>query len=108
MYQAFMLFIRRTIGIVLLLIGLIGLFIPLVPIWMSLIPGIALLGAKDPLIRSLHLKWLRILKSIKHHKTPWIRHIGLMTYTAYRRMQQTAGTIMERWAHYTTKRSPEM
>lgn len=56
MYQAFMLFIRRTIGIVLLLIGLIGLFIPLVPIWMSLIPGIALLGAKDPLIRSLHLK----------------------------------------------------
>lgn len=99
---------QRIIGGMLLGTGLVGLFIPFVPIWMLIIPGIALLGHHDPMVRSLHLTALRLIKSIKQHKSPWIRTIGRMSYDAYRQMRHVAATILERWRRYTTKRPPEI
>lgn len=100
--------IKRIIGIILLGVGLVGLFIPFVPIWMLLIPGIALLGHNDPMVRSLHLTALRLIKSGKQHKSPWVRTIGDMTYAAYRQMRQFAGSILVRWRRYTHNNTPEM
>lgn len=93
--------LQRIIGTIVLCIGLVGLFIPFVPIWMLIIPGIALLGRNDPLIRTLHLTGLRLIKSIKGHKIPWIRRIGCMTYAAYRRMRSMVGQMLARFTHHT-------
>jgi hypothetical protein len=100
---------QRIIGTIVLCIGLVGLFIPLVPIWMLIIPGIALLGHNDPLIRTLHLTGLRLIKSIKGHKIPLIRRIGCMTYDAYRRMRSMVGQMLARFTHHTqdAPRSPK-
>jgi hypothetical protein len=100
---------QRIIGTIVLCIGLVGLFIPFVPIWMLIIPGIALLGRNDPLIRSLHLTALRLIKSVKQHKSPWIRTIGRMTYDAYRRMRRMTSQMLTRFTEHTrdVTRSPK-
>ena len=99
---------KRIIGSMLFGIGLVGLFIPFVPIWMLLIPGIALLGHNNPIVRSLHLTALRLIKSGKQHKSPWVRKLGDMTYAIYRQMRQVAAAILERWRRSIPKRLPEI
>lgn len=92
---------QRIIGTIVLCIGIVGLFIPFVPIWMLVIPGIALLGRNDPMIRTLHRTGLRLIRSLKGHKTPWIRRIGRMIYDAYRRMQDMMRPMLARLTHNT-------
>ena len=100
---------QRVIGTIVLCIGIVGLFIPFVPIWMLVIPGIALLGRNDPLIRTLHLTGLRLIKSIKGYKTPWIRRVGRMTYDAYRHMRGMTSHMLARFTGDThdVRRSPK-
>lgn len=115
MYLPVILLIRRIFGAILVIIGILGLLLPVMPGWPLLIPGIALLGSKDPLIRYLHLLVLKVLKFVKTRKTPWIRNIGERGYDAYRRARAVIGPAilrfeqnLERWLNYTPKRPPEL
>ncbi|MFZ9858992.1 MAG: hypothetical protein ACO3F2_11745 [Roseiflexaceae bacterium] len=115
MYLPVILLIRRIIGAILVIIGILGLLLPIMPGWPLLIPGIALLGSKDPLIRYLHMVVLKVLKFVKSRKTPWIRNLGERAYEAYRRTRDIVGPpilrfehTLERWLKYTPKRPPEI
>ena len=48
MYLPMLMLIRRIIGAFFLLLGIIGLLMPILPGWPFLVPGIALLGSRDP------------------------------------------------------------
>ena len=54
MYLPLLLLVRRIIGAICVVIGIIGLLMPILPGWPFLIPGIALLGPRDPILRTLH------------------------------------------------------
>jgi len=51
MYLPLLLLVRRIIGAICVVIGIIGLLMPVMPGWPFLIPGIALLGPRDPILR---------------------------------------------------------
>ena len=113
MYLPILMLIRRIIGGILVIVGIIGLLMPIMPGWPLLIPGIALLGSKDPLIRYLHLAILKVLKFLRSRKTPWLRRSGEQLYEAYKRTRDiVAPAIMraeeriERWIGYTPKGPP--
>ncbi len=113
MYLPLLILIRRIIGGILVIVGIIGILMPILPGWPLLIPGIALLGSKDPLIRYLHMAVLRVLKFLRSRKTPWIRDSGERLYEAYKRTRDIvapaiirAENTIERWIGYTPKDPP--
>jgi len=106
--------IRRIIGAFFLILGIIGLLMPILPGWPFLIPGIALLGSRDPWLRFIHLGIIRLLKFIKTRKTPWIRQSGERLFEAYKQTRTFVAPLIirsehaiERWVGYTPKNPPQ-
>jgi len=114
MYLPALMLIRRIIGLICVIIGVIGLIMPIMPGWPFLIPGIALLGSRDPLLRYVHLAIIRLLKFAKTRRTPWIHRNGEHLYEAYKRTRAVVEPLilrtersLERWMGYPQKRPPE-
>ncbi|MCX6014624.1 MAG: hypothetical protein NT020_03400 [Chloroflexales bacterium] len=114
MYLPMLMLIRRIIGAVFLILGIIGLLMPILPGWPFLIPGIALLGSRDPWLRFIHLGILRLLKFIKNRQTPWIHRIGERLFEAYKQTRAVVEPLIvrsertiERWVGYTPKHPPQ-
>jgi hypothetical protein len=114
MYLPMLMLIRRIIGAFFLILGIIGLLMPILPGWPFLIPGIALLGSRDPWLRFIHLGIIRLLKFIKTRKTPWIRQSGERLFEAYKQTRTFVAPLIirsehaiERWVGYTPKNPPQ-
>ena len=114
MYLPMLMLIRRIIGAFFLIIGIIGLLMPILPGWPFLIPGIALLGSRDPWLRFIHLGIIRLLKFIKTRKTPWIRQSGERLFVAYKQTRTVVTPLIirsehaiARWVGYTPKKPPQ-
>ncbi len=114
MYLPMLMLIRRIIGALFLIIGIIGLIMPILPGWPFLIPGIALLGSRDPWLRFIHLGIIRLLKFIKTRQTPWIRQSGERLFEAYKQTRTFVAPLIirsehaiERWVGYTPKNPPQ-
>lgn len=110
MYLPVLMLIRRIIGVICLIIGVIGLLMPVMPGWPFIIPGIALLGSRDPLLRYVHLAIIRLLKFIKSRQTPWIRRNGERLFVAYKHTRNVVAPMiintertLERWLGYHPK-----
>lgn len=108
MYLPLLLMVRRIIGAICVVIGIIGLLMPVLPGWPFLIPGIALLGPRDPILRTLHFWIIRLLKFTKSRKTPWIAQTGDKLYVLYKQTRNTVTPLilkmeatLERWTGYT-------
>jgi hypothetical protein len=87
---------------------------PILPGWPFLIPGIALLGSRDPWLRFIHLGIIRLLKFIKTRQTPWIRTSGERLFEAYKQTRTVVAPLIirsehaiERWVGYTPKNPPQ-
>ena len=114
MYLPMLMLIRRIIGGFFLLLGIIGLIMPILPGWPFLVPGIALLGSRDPWLRFIHLGIIRLLKFIKSRRTPWIRQSGERLFVAYKQTRTVVDPLIlrsertiERWVGYTPKHPPQ-
>lgn len=114
MYLPMLMLIRRIIGAFFLILGIIGLLMPILPGWPFLIPGIALLGSRDPWLRFIHLGIIRLLKFIKTRQTPWIRTSGERLFEAYKQTRTVVDPLIirseraiERWVGYTPKNPPQ-
>ncbi|NBU65182.1 MAG: hypothetical protein EBS29_11885 [Chloroflexia bacterium] len=114
MYLPMLLLIRRIIGGFFLLLGIIGLIMPILPGWPFLVPGIALLGSRDPWLRVIHLGIIRLLKFCKSRRTPWIRRSGERLFVAYKQARTVIAPLIlrsertiERWVGYTPKHPPQ-
>ena len=112
MYLPVLMLIRRIIGVICVVIGIIGLIMPIMPGWPFLVPGIALLGSRDPLLRYVHHAIIRLLKFIKSRRTPWIRHNGERLFVAYKHTRNVVAPLiiktertLERWLGYHSKSS---
>lgn len=112
MHLPILMFIRRIIGVICVIIGLIGLLMPIMPGWPFIIPGIALLGSRDPLLRYVHLAIIRLLKFIKSRRTPWLRNTGERLFVAYKHTRNVVAPMiirtertLERWLDYPKKPS---
>ena len=114
MYLPMLMLIRRIIGALFLLLGIIGLLMPVLPGWPFLIPGIALLGSRDPWLRFIHLGIIRLLKFIKNRQTPWLRRSGERLFDAHKKTRTVVAPLIvrsertiERWVGYTPKNPPQ-
>lgn len=115
MYLPMLMLIRRIIGAFCLVLGIIGLLMPVLPGWPFLIPGIALLGSRDPWLRFIHLGIIRLLKFVKNRKTPWIHRSGERLFDAYKQTRTVVEPLIirsertiERWVGYTPKNPPSV
>lgn len=113
MYLPMLFLLRRIVGALFLLLGIIGLLMPIMPGWPFLVPGIALLGSRDPWLRFIHLGIIRLLKFIKTRQTPWIRQSGDRLFNAYKKTRTVVEPLIvrsertiERWVGYTPKNPP--
>jgi hypothetical protein len=111
MHLPFLNIVRRIIGAICVIIGVLGILLPILPGWPFLIPGIALLGSRDPLLRILHLLIVRFLKFVKSRKTPWIAQNGERLFVLYKKTRDTVAPLilkseaaLERWFGNTTAR----
>lgn len=80
-------FLRRPIGILCLIIGVLGWILPILPGWPFIVPAVALLGRRDPLVRYPHL-WLRYaLRRMRRAERRWLRGLGRRASTEYVRLR---------------------
>ncbi len=79
---------RRIIGALLLLIGILGLLLPVLPGWSLIIPGVALLGRRDPLVRLSHLAIRYTLRWMRRSRQPHVRALGRRLTTEYGRTRR--------------------
>ncbi len=84
-------FMRRVVGMILLVIGVLGLLMPILPGWPFLIPAIALLGRRDPLIRFSHMVVRRVLRWLRKNRHPQLRRLGMRLSNEYLRMSRIIG-----------------
>lgn len=82
-------FLRRPIGVVCLVIGVIGWIFPILPGWPFIIPAVALLGRRDPMIRYPHIWFRKFLRRMRRARRQWVRQLGMrgsFEYVRIRRM----------------------
>jgi hypothetical protein len=96
--------VRRIIGAICVAIGILGLLMPILPGWPFLIPGIALLGTRDPILRTLYIWIVRLLKWVRRRKTPWLAQLGERLFVAFVKTRDTVTPLivksekaLERW-----------
>jgi hypothetical protein len=99
-----LLLLRRIVGAICVAIGILGLLMPILPGWPFLIPGIALLGTRDPIIRTLYIWVVRFLKWLRARKTPWLAQLGERLHDAFVKTRDTVTPMilkteqtLERW-----------
>jgi hypothetical protein len=76
---------RRVTGVLLLLIGILGLLLPVLPGWPLIIPGVALLGRRDRLVRLSHLSVRYALRWMRRCRQPHLRTLGWRLTAEYGR-----------------------
>ncbi|MGQ9829134.1 MAG: hypothetical protein ACUVSY_11050 [Roseiflexus sp.] len=79
---------RRITGILLLIAGILGLLLPVLPGWSLIIPGVALLGRRDRLVRLSHLAIRYTLRWMRHNQQPHIRSLGSRLTRGYSRTRR--------------------
>lgn len=79
---------RRITGVLLLLIGILGLLLPVLPGWSLIIPGVALLGRRDRLVRLSHLAVRYALRWMRRSRQQRIRALGWRLTTEYGRTRR--------------------
>ncbi len=90
---------RRVTGILLLIAGILGLLLPVLPGWSLIIPGVALLGRRDRLVRLSHLAIRYALRWMRRSRQPHLRSLGwrlTMEYGRTRRIVLPAIVATER------------
>lgn len=81
-------FLRRPIGVICLIIGVLGWILPILPGWPFIIPAVALLGRRDPMIRYPHLWLRRALRRMRRARQNWVRNLGVRGSTEYVRIRR--------------------
>lgn len=79
---------RRITGVLLLLIGILGLLLPVLPGWSLIIPGVALLGRRDRLVRLSHLAVRYTLRWMRRSRQRHLRVLGWRLTTEYGRTRR--------------------
>ncbi|MDW8233511.1 MAG: hypothetical protein RMJ54_12075 [Roseiflexaceae bacterium] len=79
---------RRIVGLLLLLIGLLGLLLPILPGWSLIIPGVALLGRRNRLVRLSHLAVRYALRRMRRSRQRHVRALGWRLTTEYGRTRR--------------------
>ncbi|MBO9326249.1 MAG: hypothetical protein J7463_12960 [Roseiflexus sp.] len=90
---------RRITGVLLLIAGILGLLLPVLPGWSLIIPGVALLGRRDRLVRLSHLAMRYALRRMRRSRQPYLRLLGqrlTMEYGRTRRVVMPAIVATER------------
>jgi hypothetical protein len=79
---------RRITGALLLLIGILGLLLPVLPGWSLIIPGVALLGRRDRLVRLSHLAVRYALRWMRRSRQQRLRVLGWRLTEEYGRTRR--------------------
>lgn len=79
---------RRITGVFLLMLGILGLLLPVLPGWSLIIPGVALLGRRDRLVRLSHLAVRYALRWMRCSRQPHLRALGWRLTTEYGRTRR--------------------
>ncbi len=79
---------RRITGVFLLTLGILGLLLPVLPGWSLIIPGVALLGRRDRLVRLSHLAVRYALRWMRCSRQPHLRALGRRLTTEYGRTRR--------------------
>ncbi|ABU56256.1 MULTISPECIES: hypothetical protein [Roseiflexus] len=79
---------RRLTGTLLLIIGILGLLLPVLPGWSLIIPGVALLGRRDRLVRLSHLAVRYALRWMRRRRQRHLRTLGWRLTSEYGRTRR--------------------
>ena len=81
-------YVRRPLGITCLIIGVLGWILPILPGWPFIVPAVALLGRRDPLVRHPHLWLRRVLRRMRRAEQQWLRSLGFRASAEYVRLRR--------------------
>ncbi|MBC8163480.1 MAG: hypothetical protein H7Z42_19905 [Roseiflexaceae bacterium] len=87
-------FLHRPIGLICLVIGVLGWILPILPGWPFIIPAVALLGRRDPLIRHPHILLRRTLRRMRGARHAHVRALGLRASTEYMRVRRVVAPLI--------------
>lgn len=87
-------FLRRPVGIVCLIIGVLGWILPILPGWPFIIPAVALLGRRDPMIRLPHIWLRRALRRMRRARVRWVRNLGVRGSSEYVRARRMVSPLI--------------
>lgn len=87
--------VRRTIGLLCLVVWALGAILPIIPGWPALVVAIALLGRRDRALRLIHLYGRRTLRWMRRHPAPHVRPVGHWLSNRYMELRRaiTPGII---------------
>lgn len=88
-------FLRRPVGFVCLVIGVIGWIFPILPGWPFIIPAVALLGRRDPMIRHPHIWFRRTLRRMRRARQQWVRQLGVRGSFEYVRVRRMVTPLID-------------